>query len=465
MQVRSIVIANIIEFNRRAMTGGFTPGEYVSWDTASTDLTDMALFWYGDSKLVILPRPPDEEFVSDIKIALRYNNVRVISPARTSSSICKDILEDTDLFGFLVDSLRTSESSQIITWGVTDQFYVLLDELQRAGVSVCCQTPEAPPKDKYWTALYLESKAGFREFAARLQEEIPGLHLPEGFTCGSKELAVEAIGHFWSKQRGFVFKANYGTGGFSTLCYPANLLARGLKSLRRDALHRMSFDHFWDNPPVILEEHIPGPNGSRAIVPTIDFIIDSDGMVRMMGAGTMLMRRDWLYSGIQCGLGSLDPAIEATMIRIGRQVGYAMADMGYRGWFDIDFVIGAEGEIFLTEINARKASPAHVFDIASHILGESWMCRCSIYANDHLRLQGSCCPSYSTIRKVFAAFNSDHNEISVRAIPTIASSSLSRRTPYLGYAVLAEDTPDASYYAAQLEGQIRDAIGMNLDSQ
>jgi hypothetical protein len=461
--IRSVIIANIAEFNRRAMIKGFTPKEYDTWDSASIDLSDMALFWHGDNKLVILPRKPNETFVSDVKNALQYKNFQVVSPDQRSNSLCSDILTDSRLRDFLISNLKSSENPQIAVWGATDQFYILVNELQRAGVDL--QLSGVPSQGDYWTALYLESKAGFRELASNLQSEISGLKLPEGFICGSKKVAVGAIAHFWSRHKGFVLKANYGTAGFSVLCYPASQLTRGLETLRKDAVHRMSFDHFWDNPPVIIEEHIAGPGESTPDSLTIDFIIDESGIVNLIGTGKMLMRRKWLYSGIQSGLGVMEPEIEEKIIRVGRQVGCAMANMGYRGWFDIDFVVSADDDIFLTEINARRASPAHVFNIASHIFGEDWFTKCSCYANDHLRLQGSCYPRYYTIRKTLSDFNLENSRHAVRAIPTIISSSISRKTPYLGYVVIAENSSGAKYYALQLEEQIRQSIGMNLGNR
>ena len=211
---------------------------------------------------------------------------------------------------------------------------------------------------------------------------------------------------------------------------------------------------------MIIEEHISGPQSTWATTPTVNCLILSDGTIEVVGTGRMLMRRGWLYSGICSGYAALEPSTEETIVRIGRQVGHAMADMGYAGWFDIDFVVGARGEIFLTEINARRASPAHAFAIARRTLGEGWPRKCSLYANDHLPLQGSCNPRYPAIREVFAAFNGRHSRSSIKAVPTIVSSSLSRKTPYLGYVLLAQGESEAGFHACRLEQEIREAIGM-----
>src|SRR6266508_2148272 len=264
MSVKSIVIANIPEFNRRAMVKDFSQHEFAAWDAASVALTDMSLFWCGDDKVVVLPRPPDPAFLSDVTRGLGYKNVRVICPNTMSHSICNDIVNDKELFDALVQIIRNSDKPQIVAWGATAQFYYFLNELTLAGANFV--VPEVPEPSNYWTALYFESKSGFREFATR---EVSGLKIPEGFVCGNKDVALDAISYFSKRNKGFVLKANYGTGGFSTMCYPADQANRGFEQLRKEAEHRMAFDHFWDNPPVVIEEHIPGVGKSFPLSLTI----------------------------------------------------------------------------------------------------------------------------------------------------------------------------------------------------
>ncbi len=455
MSINSIVIANIAEFNRRAMATNFSQYEFAAWDAASVALTDMSLFWCGDDKVVVLPRRPDQTFLSDLTKVLGYKNIRVVCPNTTSHSICDDIVNDKKLFETLVQIIQNSDKPKIISWGATAQFYSLLNELALTGVNFV--VPEIPESSNYWTALYFESKSGFREFATR---KTPVLKIPEGFVCGNKDVALDAIAYFSNNNRGFVLKANYGTGGFSTMCYPANQMSRGFEQLRKEAEHRMAFDHFWDNPPVIIEEHIPGVGNSLPLSLTIDFCINQDGFLSKMGCGKMIMRRNWLYTGIHCGEGVLDTDTEEWMTRAGFHIGEEMAKKGYRGWFDVDFVQRWDGDIFLTEINARRASPVHVFDIATQVLGENWEKKWSLYANDHLDLQGARQPTYTQIREAIANFNKNNSESLVRAIPTIISTALSRINPYIGYVVIAPNASTSINCSMLLEKQIKELIGM-----
>ena len=95
------------------------------------------------------------------------------------------------------------------------------------------------------------------------------------------------------------------------MCYSSNQTYRGFQILRKEISHRMAFDHFWDNPPVVIEEYITGVSGSQPSSLTVDFKIDAaDGTLKMMGCGKMIIRRGCLYSGIQSGLGALEARLK-----------------------------------------------------------------------------------------------------------------------------------------------------------
>lgn len=458
--ITTIIIANIVEFNRRAMRVGFAENELATWDAASADLNDMALFWSGDNKLVITPNPVDGLFLADICTLLGYENLQVICPSKRSFSICDDIADCQEIFHTLYETLKSPAPPQVITWGATKQFYGLLDRLHltdRSSIAV-----EVPDYDKFWVALYLESKSGCREFCQGIQRQIPDLHMPEGFICSSKDLALDALAYFALQGRAFVLKANWGTGGFSMLRVTQSELDQDIDQLRQNLARRMRFDHYWDQCPVILEEFISVPSADWPRALTIDFLIAPDGNITLIGKGVMLMRRDCLYAGISTGRGALEASVEDRMEMIGHRVAQAMAEFGYKGWFDLDFVVDQNSQLYLTEINARRASPAHVFGIAQRLAGTEWATKCGLYANDHLPLQGACNPDYALIRESFFKFNDSHRNDGIIAVPTIVNSSLKRRTPYIGYVILAEEVRQAAHCASELENGIRESIGMTV---
>ena len=54
-------------------------------------------------------------------------------------------------------------------------------------------------------------------------------------------------------------------------------------------------------------------------------------------------------------------------------VGEQYAKAGYRGYYDVDFVAGRGGELFVTESNVRRTGGTHVYAVANRIFGKEFM--------------------------------------------------------------------------------------------
>jgi hypothetical protein len=454
----SVVIANNSEFNASLMDGGFNSSQAALWHQAGVELADLALFWGGDDKLVITPEPLDETFVADVCEILQFSNVERRIPVKTGTTICEDILADPTLYSELKGVLAMGPTSPLLVWGPAPQLYYLHKALGQFGLTP--PMPDVPPASEYWTARYLESKFGFREFCSRIRRSKPALRLPEGFVFADKDLATEAVTYFTEAGRGFVLKAGYGTAGFSTIMFPAARLNGGLEQIGREIKSRMRLDSFWNTAPVVLEEHICAHAGSAIISPTANFLVSASGKVTLLGTGSMLMRRGHLYAGVQSGVGTFDEGLEQVICELGLEVGHAVSALGYRGWFDVDFVAVPDGAVYLTEINARRTSLAHVFEFGNRLRGADWASVSGIFAKDHLALQGSVLPTYENIRLAFLSFNERNRILDARAVPTIVSSSLQRRDPYIGYAVIADSAPMAARLSNELEAEIWSRLGM-----
>lgn len=456
--INSVVLANIWEYNRQPMTKTFTPREIDAWATASSDLADIALFWAGDGTLVITPEPIDQALVADVVEILGYRRLASVSPRTRTGFLCSDVLSDEAVFEQIVDILEAAPQPRLLAWGPTPQFYDLSNRLSESCPGIV--TPALPPSDRLWLARYLDTKPGFREVFERLRLSHPEIQIPDGFVLSDKELAIEAISYFINRNLGFVLKAAHGTAGFSMLSTPDASASSDASRLPNLLRQRMRFDQFWDVGAIVTEAYVHGPERQAKQAPTIDFEIDNSGEVIFHGSGEMLMRQGQYYGGLTCGVGALESDLESRLKGIGRVVGDALCELGYIGWFDLDFVIDGNRNPVVTELNARRTSPAHVFEIAETLCGSNWQADCAMFANDHLPLQGSKHPKYSNLREVFLAFNREHRRHNVLAVPTIASGSLRRQAPWLGYAVMADDSANAARYAGLLEILLRESIDM-----
>jgi len=64
-------------------------------------------------------------------------------------------------------------------------------------------------------------------------------------------------------------------------------------------------------------------------------------------------------------------------------VGKRFWELGYRGFFDIDFVLSKEnGTPYIIETNMRRTGGTHVFDVARLIFGQKWKRKAFFLSHD-----------------------------------------------------------------------------------
>jgi hypothetical protein len=461
--MQHLVVANVAEFNRRQLDGVATGRELAVWDKGGADLEDMGLFWGGDGSTVVMSRSPDPLWVSDCQRWLGWEGISIKCPPATGPHVCDALLRDERAMEELVDRLKSQGGSvAVMSWGATEGLYRLVDGLCSRGVAI--GAIDIPGREAFWIARHLETKSGFRQFAMAMEGQGTYFRLPRGFICGTPELALEAISHFHASGTSFVLKANDGTAGYSTISYGKQGLDRGRDWVVRDATRRMCFDSLWGRGCVVIEEMVTSDEGNPALPVTADFFVHESGEVSVSGCGTMLIRGRHLYAGVKCGLGALpDERVRDALNGIALAVGRELSRLGYAGWCDVDCLVPPAGPLYVNEINVRRASPSHAFSIGAAFGGPEWQETCAVYANDHMPLQGSCYPTYATLRQVFEKFNADRSTERRIAIPTLATTSLAGATPFLGYAVVAPTAARAGEMAKQLEAELRAAVGMGSD--
>lgn len=71
---------------------------------------------------------------------------------------------------------------------------------------------------------------------------------------------------------------------------------------------------------------------------------------------------------------------------------------GYRGCFDIDFVISKEKKTFAVESNPRRTGGTHVWEAAKYLLGER-LRKYVIYSNDVLEVKNNI-KTYSHVKRL-----------------------------------------------------------------
>ncbi|MFD5881282.1 hypothetical protein, partial [Streptomyces yangpuensis] len=90
------------------------------------------------------------------------------------------------------------------------------------------------------------------------------------------------------------------------------------------------------------------------------------GRAHEVGAALMDVT-EGAYRGATVGPGAVPERAEKPLLAFGAAVGRELASSGYRGWFDVDFVVDAEGRLAPTETNLRLTGPAIAFMVAARL--------------------------------------------------------------------------------------------------
>ncbi|MEV6071424.1 GNAT family N-acetyltransferase [Nocardia sp. NPDC052001] len=145
-----------------------------------------------------------------------------------------------------------------------------------------------------------------------------------------------------------VLKREYGAGGSGTM----------IVSRETPGLYRLLRE--WSRTGVLVEEYIDGVSTGRDV--TFDAVIDAQGWVYPVGVAEMDVAGT-AYMGATVGPGVVPPDLDRTASRFAMMVGRVLSGWGYRGWFDVDFVVTAAGALAPMEINLRLTGPAVTFHI------------------------------------------------------------------------------------------------------
>ncbi len=116
-----------------------------------------------------------------------------------------------------------------------------------------------------------------------------------------------------------------------------------------------------------MEEFVDGPADPGAARDlTYDGFVDPAGRVHEVGAALMDVTAG-AYRGATVGPGAVPDRAEKPLLAFGAAVGRELAASGYRGWFDVDFVVDAEGRLAPTETNLRLTGPSIAFMVAARL--------------------------------------------------------------------------------------------------
>lgn len=321
--------------------------------------------------LCVLPRQISQEYFSYYKSIMNVTNVQVAVPQKHTGEICEDILRDERVMQGLTAAAGDKKSLTLIAYTTSLQFLRLVRVLRERGITV--HTPESPEEEDAWVVNFFGSKSGIRQFAQKSGVVEPDLQMADGMVCVGIDDAARIAANKYIARDGVVIKTNKGHSGSGVLIFRPGELPKQYSICREKILSTLSKDVFWDRFPIVIEDYIACNPAIGGGFPNVEFKIHKSGKVEFLYYCGMRMTKVGSFRGVEIHHSVVSDKIEAQMIDTGFFVGEQYAKAGYRGYYDVDFIAGRGGELFVTESNVRRTGGTHVYAVAARLFGKEFM--------------------------------------------------------------------------------------------
>lgn len=366
MTVKTIIISNIAEAFEFAINKVDSSAQKKSRIIIEHALCDRTLLWDGDNKVVVTPFRISEEIFLKNKEIMSFKNVHNLYPERIDVSLVDAIMQDEKLLLNLCEIIKNNPEIKLSPYCVTKKFIALSKYLEDQGLKFI--TEEMPDASSIWTIDYLDSKVGSRTEILKMKELYQ--NVPESVICKTEAEATEVVQWFFANNRSCAIKANYGESGWGTVFIKKEDF-RNNDDISKFIKREFKSDCIWRNELILVEEFIEQGKNSSCISPSVELFLSKDGYAityvcdQVMGDGGEFM-------GVALGNGVINNEILKKLNKISLIIGKRFWEMGYRGYFDIDFILSENNVPYVIETNMRRTGGTHVFDVVKNIFGKKW---------------------------------------------------------------------------------------------
>ena len=135
-------------------------------------------------------------------------------------------------------------------------------------------------------------------------------------------------------------------------------------------------------------------------------------------------------------------------------VGQEHARIGYRGWYDTDFILAKNGLLYLSETNVRRTGTTYMVDLARKLFGDDWETKMAMIANDKYIRPHLAGLSYENVKVILSDLLFPIHGEKRGIILTQSMRSMFGRGKF-AYAAIGSTQHDAEF----LEKQLEEALG------
>lgn len=388
-------------------------------------LSQRAFFWEEDNKVVITPHKIPTELLEYNTKTLGLRSVTNLAPEKAGIALCETIINDTVLWDTLVQIIKANPGIRVSPYAVTSDFVKLVHKLEKASIDF--HTPELPDPESLWTVEYLDSKSGFRKHVSTLSN----VQIPEGFICKDFERAVVVSRRFLEQGRSCVIKSNRGESGWGTLI----LREEELKNLHNlEGLIKAVFagDTIWNQLPLVVEEFINPLFSIAGGMPSAEAYIDSSGSKITYTCGQDITDRGE-FVGVVIGSEELPAELDKKILSMMESIGRSFFKLGYRGFFDVDFVLSKNGVPYAIESNTRRTGGTHTYDLKQWLTKKENMRGPYMLSHDSFTYGATVLPPIEILKKSERMLYPRNGEAE-----GIVISLINIDDPVLGYVVIGD---------------------------
>ena len=319
----------------------------------------------NDHRVLVTPFPIDPNFFQDANLLLKFKHLINLYPQKINGSICQAILkEDPHLRQQLIEIIKTNPGIKITSYAATREFLNLIEYFKKMQLEFT--TPETPTNNNQWVSSFVDSKTGFRQTWNQLSEKLPPL--PVGAICHKKSELLGWAKHLYHQHQGIVLKINRGLAGEGVLIInQPNLTDQQLETTILENTTQL----YWTQDMVVVEKYIAPDIKIAGGFPSIEFQIENSQSSWLYACGMRISPRG-VFLGMEIGKGALDGRIEKTLVKNGRKFARHLAQLGYQGFFDIDWVVSQDHDYYPLEANLRRTGGTHAYELACRLLGDDF---------------------------------------------------------------------------------------------
>lgn len=415
-------IGNVTEFNEPSLSSTLSQEVRQARIHGCDEYASMAPFYGSDPGIVVVPARAQEDLDVWAELQAGLLNWQSFEPIAWTW--------DSSQMSSGLDALPAVESAlaadvEVLPWGETPEFRELITRHHARAASSSSANVVRDLDSK------LNHHALFEE-AQRALGSPDWLTVPEEHVAGSETELVDILVNFGGSGTSAIVKSPVGVGGSGAVVLRASSISSTTRARTAIATSRSNDNFIGETPLIVQAWH--RPNSSIGDL-TTDFEIRTDSIERRgsawmlldgthyRGAVTVTRGEDWIAN------------VEA----FGAVVAEEVRSKGFRGWFDIDFVVSAAtGCLVPVEINARRTGPTVAFSIRERlrqITGRPL----EVAIHDMITI-----PSQMDSQDAVRFFVRCVQRIGLegKAIPTLTTAT-SAGVPYLGAAVSGDSAAQA----------------------